>query len=223
VSFVNQVSHELKTPLTNVRLYAELLEDHLPEEDGVAQQRLGVLLAECRRLSRLITNVLTFARAQRSGLTLHPQPACVDDLVRELGAQFAPAFEAKGIAPRLELGAARAVKVDGDALTQMLGNLLGNVEKYAPRAPVVVRTEQEPGRVRITVADGGPGIPAADQERVFEPFVRLGGASHEAVPGTGIGLSIARDLARLHGGDLRCLRVPSGACFALTLAVEELA
>ena len=225
VSFVNQVSHELKTPLTNVRLYAELLEDHLPEDDGVAHQRLGVLLAECRRLGRLITNVLTFARAQKSTSTiaLHPQPACVDDVVRELAAQFGPALGAKAVAVRLEAGAPRAVKVDADALSQMLGNLLGNVEKYAPGAPVVVRTEQEPGGVRVTVHDGGPGIPAADRERVFEPFVRLGGASHEAVPGTGIGLGIARDLARLHGGDLRAVAAERGACFVVTLAAEELA
>jgi signal transduction histidine kinase len=229
VSFVNQVSHELKTPLTNVRLYAELLEDHLPEDDGVAHQRLGVLLAECRRLGRLITNVLTFARAQKSTgtIALHPAPASVDQLVRELADQFAPAFAAKGIALQIEAAAPRPVKVDGDALAQMLGNLFGNVEKYAPGAPLRVRTEQERGRVRISVEDGGPGVPAGARERVFEPFVRLGGTGHEAVPGTGIGLGIARDLARLHGGDLRCLpterATERGARFELTLAVEEVA
>ena len=86
--------------------------------------------------------------------------------------------------------------VDADALAQILGNLFGNVEKYAPGAPFDVSTAQETGRVRIDVADGGPGIPPEARERVFEPFVGLGGAGHEAVPGTGIGLGIARDLAR---------------------------
>jgi signal transduction histidine kinase len=223
VSFVNQVSHELKTPLTNVRLYAELLEDHLPDEDAVARERLGILLAECRRLGRLITNVLTFARTQRSTIALHPSPASIDELARELAEQFAPAFAGKGIAVELEAHAGRPVRVDGDAVAQMLGNLFGNVEKYAPGAPVCVRTTQEPGRVRIDVEDGGPGIPADARDRVFEPFVRLGGAGHEAVPGTGIGLGIARDLARLHGGDLRCLPSARGAHFELTLAVEEIA
>jgi signal transduction histidine kinase len=221
VSFVNQVSHELKTPLTNVRLYAELLEDHLPDEDAVGHERIGVLLAECRRLGRLITNVLTFARAQRSTIALHPSPASVDDLVRDLCEQFAPAFAAKGIAVQIDAAAPRPVKVDADALAQMVGNLFGNVEKYAPGAPLRVRTAQEPGRVRIHVEDGGPGIPPAARERAFEPFVRLGGAGHEAVPGTGIGLGIARDLARRHGGDLRCLEAVAGAHFELTLAVEE--
>jgi signal transduction histidine kinase len=223
VSFVNQVSHELKTPLTNVRLYAELLEDHLPEEDGVAQERLKILLGECRRLGRLITNVLTFARTQKSAVALHLAPAAVDDLVRELSEQFAPAFAAKGIAVHLLAAAKHPVLVDGDALAQILGNLFGNVEKYAPGAPLEVRTAQEPGRVRIDVEDGGPGIPAEARQRIFEPFVRLGGAGHEAVPGTGIGLGIARDLARLHGGDLRCVAGTRGARFELTLTVGEVA
>ena len=229
VSFVNQVSHELKTPLTNVRLYAELLEEHLPEDDPVARQRLDVLLGECRRLGRLITNVLTFARWQRSAPALRRERAVVDDVVRELGSQFTPAFAAKGIALEVRAGAPRAVRVDADALAQILGNLLGNVEKYAPGAPAVVTTAQSPGAVQVTVADGGPGIPPGARERVFGPFVRLEGPSHEAVPGTGIGLGIARDLARLHGGDLRCVDgtagadPPRGACFVLTLAVEEIA
>jgi signal transduction histidine kinase len=96
------------------------------------------------------------------------------------------------------------------------------VEKYAPGAPVTIRTEQAPGVLRVTVADGGPGIPAAERERVFEPFVRLVPPGHEAVPGTGIGLGIARDLARLHGGDLTCVASARGACFLLTLSVQEI-
>jgi len=223
VSFVNQVSHELKTPLTNVRLYAELLEEHLPDDDPVARRRLEVLLGECRRLSRLITNVLTFARAgQRAAAPSAPDPVSVDDVVRDLVEQFAPAFQARGVRVAFEAGAPRAVGADADAVAQIVGNLFGNVEKYAPCAPLAVRTQQEPGRLRITVHDGGPGIPAAARERVFEPFVRLGGEGLEAVPGTGIGLGIARDLARAHGGDLRIVPAERGACFEVTLAVKEL-
>jgi len=122
---------------------------------------------------------------------------------------------------RLQTAATHPVLIDGDALAQILGNLFGNVEKYAPGAPLYVRTAQEAGRVRIAVEDCGPGIPPEARERIFEPFVRLGGAGHEAVPGTGIGLGIARDLARLHGGELRCLDGTRGARFELTLTVGE--
>jgi signal transduction histidine kinase len=221
VSFVNQVSHELKTPLTNVRLYAELLEEHVA--DPVGRQRLAVVVAESQRLGRLITNILTFSRAEKGALTVQPAPGCVDDVVRGLLDQFAPGFESSGVTARFRAGAPHRVRVDVDALTQILGNLLGNVEKYAPRGPVVVRTDAAPPVTRITVEDEGPGIPAADRERVFEPFVRLGTASHEGVPGTGIGLGIARDLARRHGGELRVLPSERGAHFEVILITEEVA
>jgi len=221
VSFVNQVSHELKTPLTNVRMYAELLEEHV--EDPVGRQRLSVVVAESQRLGRLINNILTFSRAEKGALTVQPAPACVDDVVRGLLDQFAPGFEASGVSARFDPGAPHRVRVDVDALTQIMGNLLGNVEKYAARAPVVVRTASAPPITRITVEDEGPGIPATDHERVFQPFVRLGSASHEGVPGTGIGLGIARDLARRHGGELRVLPSERGARFEVILITEEVA
>jgi signal transduction histidine kinase len=223
VSFVNQVSHELKTPLTNVRMYAELLEDHVDPHDDVGRRRLGIVVAESQRLGRLITNVLTFSRAEKGRLSVQPAPGCVDEVVGELLAQFAPGFEASGITARFHPGAPHRVRIDADALAQILGNLLGNVEKYAARGELLVSTHGEPPLTRITIADEGPGIPAAERERVFEPFVRLGSSSHEGVPGTGIGLGIARDLARKHGGDLRVVPSEQGACFELTLTTEEIA
>jgi signal transduction histidine kinase len=221
VSFVNQVSHELKTPLTNVRMYAELLEDQI--EDPVGRRRLAVVVAESQRLGRLITNILTFSRAEKGALTVQPTAASVDDVVRSLLDQFAPGFEACGVSARFVADAARRVRVDADALRQILGNLLGNVEKYAPRGVVVVRTAGAGPVTRITVEDEGPGIPAPERERVFAPFVRLGAPSHEGVPGTGIGLGIARDLARRHGGDLRLLPSEKGALFEVILVTEEVA
>jgi signal transduction histidine kinase len=221
VSFVNQVSHELKTPLTNVRMYAELLEDQI--DDPVGRRRLGIVVAESQRLDRLISNILTLSRAENGTLNLQPGPGCVDDIVRGLIDQFAPVFEACGVAPRLVPEAPGRVRIDADALTQILGNLLGNVEKYAPHGAVVVRTRSAPPLTRITVEDEGPGIPTAEHQRVFQPFVRLGTAHHEGVPGTGIGLGIARDLARKHGGDLRLVPTARGALFEVILRTEEVA
>jgi signal transduction histidine kinase len=221
VSFVNHVSHELKTPLTNVRMYAELLEEDV--EDEVGRRRLGVVVSESQRLGRLITNILTFARAEKGTLAVQPAAACVDDVVRGLLDQFAPSFEASGVTTRFDAGAPRRVRVDVDALTQILGNLLGNVEKYAPRGPLLVRTDAAPPITRILVEDSGPGIPSSERERVFLPFVRLGTASHEGATGTGIGLGLARDLARRHGGELRVLPAERGARFEVILITEEVA
>jgi signal transduction histidine kinase len=221
VSFVNQVSHELKTPLTNVRMYAELLEESV--DDDVGRQRLGVVVSESQRLGRLITNILTFSRAEKGALTVQPVPGCVDDIVRGVIDQFAPGFESSRVTARLDGNAVERVRVDADALSQILGNLLSNVEKYAPGGPVVVRTAAALPVTRITIEDEGPGIPTVDRERVFEPFVRLGTPSHEGVTGTGIGLGIARDLARRHGGDLRVLDSDRGARFEVILITEEVA
>jgi signal transduction histidine kinase len=223
VSFVNQVSHELKTPLTNVRLYAELLEEHVEPHDQAGRRRLGIVVAESQRLGRLITNILTFSRAEKGALNVQPSAGCVDEVVRGLLDQFAPGFEACGVTVRFMAEAPRRVRLDADALTQILGNLLGNVEKYAPHGEVVVRTNALGPVTRITVEDAGPGIPPAMRERVFAPFVRLGAPSHEGVPGTGIGLGIARDLCRRHGGDLRLLPSSQGAQFEVILITEEVA
>ncbi|MCA9537350.1 MAG: HAMP domain-containing histidine kinase [Myxococcales bacterium] len=220
VSFVNQVSHELKTPLTNIRMYAELLEDELFDADPKAQRHLGVIVDESRRLSRLIANILTFARQQRDKLAIRPAPGVVDQLVSAVVEQFGLALAARGIEVKFEGAAKASVKVDADALGQILGNLLSNVEKYAAGTQVHIRTRQADGFTEIEVADQGPGIPPAQRARVFEPFHRLGGALTEGVTGTGIGLGIARALARLHGGDLTLERSDTGARFVARLRTE---
>lgn len=217
VTFVNQVSHELKTPLTNIRLYAELLDSELDTHDP-ARARLAVITQETRRLGRLIANVLSFARGQRRALTLYPRPLVLDHLVREVVAQHAPALGERGVRVETDLAAPDPLLVDGDALTQILGNLLGNVEKYAAAGGLArVTTRLRGAWVEVRVADLGPGIPARQARRVFEPFYRVRGDLTEGVSGTGIGLAVARDLARLHGGDLVLEPAPRGAVFLLTL------
>ncbi len=217
VSFVNQVSHELKTPLTNIRMYAELLEDELTDEHERAARYVRVVVQESQRLSRLIANVLSFARARRDQLQIRRGAAVADEVVRDVVEQFAPSLEAVGVSPELHLGAPEAMELDADALGQILGNLLSNVEKYAASGGrVEIRTEAAPGELRLTVRDHGPGIPGHARARVFEPFQRLGEGLSD-VAGTGIGLGIARDLARLHGGDLTLEPGDGGATFLLRL------
>lgn len=204
VGFVSQVSHELKTPLTNIRLHAELLEEQLPEEEARARERVAVIVGECRRLSRLIGNVLTFARQQRDQLRLDPRPAVPDEVVQETVASFAPALATRGLQVHLMLAAGRRVRLDRDALEQILGNLLTNVEKYAAAGGAVwVRIAAPPGRTVLEVRDAGPGIPPGREDFIFEPFARLHDHLSEGSAGTGIGLTIARELARRHGGELR--------------------
>jgi len=218
VSFVNQVSHELKTPLTNIRMYAELLEQNLDSDDEQSKRHVGVLVSESQRLSRLIGNILTFGRKERQTLKLRPAPGSVDACVASVLSQFKPALEARGIEVASRLDANRTVMIDADAIGQIVGNLVSNVEKYASAGKrLYVESKQDGDSVRVTVSDEGPGVPEKDRKRVFEPFYRVSDKLTDGVAGTGIGLTIARELARLHGGDLALVPSEHGAKFVVTL------
>lgn len=217
VSFVNQVSHELKTPLTNIRMYAEMLEGQLAEEESVPRKYVHVIVSESQRLSRLIGNVLTFSRKERNALRLHPAEGCVDETVAEIAEQFRESLDRQGITLHFEPGAPAPCRFDPDAVQQVLANLLSNAEKYATGATVVnIATRQENGHIMVTVRDDGPGIPRRERERIFAPFYRVSNRSTDGVAGTGIGLAIARDLARRHGGDLVLDASASGATFVFS-------
>ena len=222
VSFVNQVSHELKTPLTNIRMYAEMLERELPAEDERAHGRIGVVVAESQRLSRLIGNILTFSRQQRNALKINRRPGIVDSTLQACLDHFRPALEAKGIAVQFAPAATQPAEFDADLLEQVVGNLISNVEKYAAGGKLLrLASEQEGDQVHVLVSDAGEGIQSRERERVFRPFHRIDDKLTEGVAGTGIGLSIARELARLHGGDLALVPAVNGACFRLTLRCPQ--
>ncbi|HVR74819.1 MAG TPA: HAMP domain-containing sensor histidine kinase [Planctomycetota bacterium] len=218
VTFVNQVSHELKTPLTNIRMYGELLQASLREEEGKTRDHVDIIVSESRRLSRLIGNILTFARKGRGSLRLHRRPGVVDETIGTVIERFRPSLSTRGVEVRFVGSAPRRVSLDADALEQILNNLLSNVEKYAPDSEVVeVESRQDGTATSIVVADRGPGIPEKSAEDVFQPFRRLSDKLTDGVAGTGLGLSIARELARLHGGDVRLSPSERGARFEVTL------
>ncbi len=219
VDFVTQVSHELKTPLTNIRLYAELADLQLGDEDERTRGRLSVVISECERLTRLINNILAFSRQRRGALELCERWVDVDGVVRSVLERFEPALAAKDIECSFSGGVDEPVYADPDAIGQIIANLVSNVEKYgASGGRLDVTTSRDERQTAITVADRGPGIPAAHRERIFEPFHRISDRLSDGATGTGIGLTIARELARCHGGDLRLRSGEHGACFELTLA-----
>ena len=222
VSFVNQVSHELKTPLTNIRMYAELLERDLEkvddEQSAKPRRRLDVINAEAQRLSRLIGNVLTFARQKKKTLQISPTRLDPVTLVMQIAERFSPSLEEKGIQLQLEGQSASPLNLDADFIEQILGNLISNVEKYAASGKsLTIRTTTSDHDVTIDVIDAGPGIPKPFHSSVFEPFERLNN-DLRASTGTGIGLSIARDLARIHRGNVTLEPSEKGCWFRVRLA-----
>ncbi|MCA9218466.1 MAG: HAMP domain-containing histidine kinase [Planctomycetales bacterium] len=224
VNFVNQVSHELRTPLTNIRMYAELLATDLDrlnddEDDNTARRHLNVIADESTRLSRLITNVLTFARKQRSALSIRCRDVVIDDVIQSVVEQFRPSLTRLDIDVALDLDASAPFCGDNDAIGQILGNLIGNVEKYAADGKsIVIKSRQSDGNriVQIDVVDYGPGIEPKYRDAIFEPFKRVSDRI-ESATGTGIGLAISRELARLHGGALEIVDSAHGAHFRLTI------
>lgn len=218
VSFVNQVSHELKTPLTNIRLYAELLKEGLDEGDESAAAYLAVIDSESGRLARLIGNVLTFAKESRHGLVLNPTPAIPEESVRKAAGSFLPSFEAKGIRLELDLAAPERAVLDPDIVEQIVNNLLSNGEKYAASGRFIgLSLRREDGDLVLRASDRGPGIPAKLRDKIFLPFFRISDRSTEGVTGAGIGLAVVRSLARLHGGDARVVPSDTGAVFEVRL------
>jgi signal transduction histidine kinase len=217
VTFVNQVSHELKTPLTNLRLYTDLLSSKLPQDRPDLIRYANVLVSEGERLARLVHNVLTFGQGQRQGHIVHPSWIVPDEVVTQVVDRFRQSLASHGLEPVLELDAGEQLYLDPDLLTQAIGNLLNNVEKYAPGSNLVMRTRLDDARLTVDVEDTGPGVNEKDWERIFLPFERGSSSITEGVCGAGIGLALTRGLARAHGGDLTIEPRDTGVCFRLTL------
>ncbi|MBQ0757952.1 MAG: HAMP domain-containing histidine kinase, partial [Amphritea sp.] len=227
VNFVNQVSHELKTPLTNVRLYTEMLEQELTDDEPIAQRYLGVIGSEAGRLSRLIENVLSFSRSKREGVSVRYQQGIIDSCIGQVVELFTPVLRARKLTIRFTGKASHLCHFDSEALEQILNNLLSNCEKYAAEGQFVDINSWQKDRSGslysyIRVSDFGPGVSADESEKLFEPFYRGSDELTEGVSGTGIGLGLARDLARAHQGELiveqsSSAEATSGASFLLTL------
>lgn len=209
-AFVLEAAHELRTPLAGVQASAETL--LLTDPDPAERERLTAgVVREARRAGRLADDLLLMARIDR-GLELRRRPCDLGDLARGV---VEVAAERDGPAVTLTGSGTVPVDADPDRVTQVIVNLVDNARRAAgPTGHVEVHVG--PGR-RVLVRDDGPGIPPADRERVFERLVRLDEARSRDHGGAGLGLSIARGIARAHGGDLRLLDDGPGAVFELTL------
>ena len=225
--FVSNVSHELKTPLTSIRMFADLLaEKRVPDEARQATY-LRIIAAEASRLTRLINNVLDFARLER-GVRVPPgeyRDCDLVDAVRDVAETCAPHLEAAGISFHSEIEAeSLPIRGDRDALAQIILNLVSNAEKYGGQDVLVrVRRQETPAGALgcVDVLDRGAGIPAKQVRTVFEPFHRLDDSLSSGIPGSGLGLTLARRMARAHGGDVTYSpRAGGGSCFTLTVPLR---
>jgi signal transduction histidine kinase len=203
--FVSGVSHELRTPLAQIRWFAELLHLGKLRSDEERARSAGIIDQEARRLTYLVENVLNFSRAEKGTNRITPATLDLDSEMRDAVEMFAPLARSRRMSVRPAPPTGLTVGADRDALRQILLNLLDNAAKYGPAGQTIsVGAGPAPAtngaRVRFWVEDQGPGIPATDRDRVWEPYVRLSRDAESATGGSGIGLSVVRELVALHGG-----------------------
>jgi signal transduction histidine kinase len=209
--FVSGVSHELRTPLAQIRWFAELLHMGKLRSEEERGRSAGIIDQEARRLTYLVENVLNFSRAEKGTNRISPAPADLDHEIADVLELFAPLARARRMTVASALNANAVVSFDRDALRQILLNLLDNAVKYGPAGQTITVSSEVVGdRARISVEDQGPGIPHVDRQRVWEPYVRLNRDVESATGGSGIGLSVVRELVTLHGGRTRAEGAPSG-------------
>lgn len=214
VNFVSQVSHELKTPLTNITLYAELLKEQQEEYDAEEQAYTEVIINESQRLSRLIQNILSFTKTPKIHLTTFN----LSETLQQVAHTFSPSFANKGINLVLAIPADIMLTSDIDRVTQIIYNFLSNAEKYAAQGKQVdLRLQATADYIDIQVRDYGQGIANKEHKLIFNPFYRIKSTITEGVSGTGIGLTIAKQLATTLKAEILVTNTNPGVCFTLRL------
>lgn len=213
---LGEVAHELRTPLTALDGYVEGLIDGVfaPSPEVFAS-----LSEELRRLHRLANDLSSLSRVQEQGLDLHLVDADLADLARRAATRLAPQFDDAQVELVVNAGTALPVHADPDRMTQVLTNLLGNALLATPAGGTVTVTARPTGRGgEVVVFDTGVGLSGPDVERVFERFYRAPGQPRRSA-GSGIGLTIARGIARGHGGEVTASSAGAGLGASFTVVV----
>ncbi len=242
-NFVSSVSHELRAPIASVRLMAEGLERGKISEPAKQREYFRFITQECRRLSSMIENVLDFARIEQGRKQYEFEPTDVAGLIEQTVKLMEPYAAERGVRlvsnvppascrvpgdadgdARQDAGGTIVATIDGQAIQQALINLLDNAIKHSSSgSEVLVALSLNPdcSVLNLAVTDDGPGIPAAEQEKIFERFYRLGSELRRETPGVGIGLSIVKHVVEAHEGKVRVeSEVGKGSRFVIELPLN---
>lgn len=224
-SFVAQATHELRTPLTNIRLYVEQLVDEGEEDAALRARAINVINQEARRLERIVGDMLSVSEMEAGSIALRSDDVRLDQLFDSLQMDYVAQATDKHIALKFEMPPKiPVIQGDRDKICLALHNLISNALKYTPDGgAVTVRVGVAPDEtVSVEVRDTGIGIAPEQAEKVFERFFRADDARVGEITGSGIGLALAREVARLHGGDITVDSVlDEGSTFTLTIPGAE--
>lgn len=213
--FVADASHELRTPLSVIQASLDVVEKE--EQDRMSplsQQVITDLKQEVRRMGRLTGDLLTLARSDAEVMELRRESFNMQELLQRAQRAIQPQAEAQQVTLVLTPGESLPMLADPDRIFQLLLVLLDNAVKYTPAGGKVSLTATRPngenGKLLITVADTGPGLPQAEREKIFERFYRLDSSRSREAGGAGLGLAIARAIAEAHGGSISVVDAPTG-------------
>jgi signal transduction histidine kinase len=222
--FVANVSHDLKTPLSVIRMFGETLEMDRVSGEAKRHEYYHVITREAERLSRLIDNVLDFSRIEGGRRAYDIVPTAVEPLVRETVEAFEYPLAQRAFAVTVDVAPdVGEVPLDADAVGQALANLIDNAMKYSEARRVVRLTAARgDGWLTLSVEDEGIGIPRAEQSRIFDKFYRVGRSETQGRRGSGVGLALVRHVAEAHGGAVTVESEPGrGSRFTLRFPVTR--
>lgn len=211
-ALVAEVSHDIRTPLMAISSFAELLSrENLPAD--MRSDYSKRMKANCQALNQLVNEVLDIAKVEAGGLNLRVVETCVREKAEEAIGALDPLAKQKGLSLQLSVAASvpETVVLDPLRLWQVINNLVGNAIKFSKEGAIAIRLSVENGETLVVdVVDVGIGVYPEMQSRLFEPFVQGGGSSAGRFGGSGLGLTLARDLCRAMGGDLTLVKSEPG-------------
>ena len=213
--FVSSVTHELKTPLTNIRMYIEMLEQGIARDRKREAEYFQILDSEGARLSRLINNVLELSKLEKSQRHIDMQSGTFEDVVEEVEKVMGVKFKQEDFSLNVEWGRIEPFQYDREVMIQVLINLIENSIKFGQGAAVrqiTIRTGYENGCMNISVADTGPGIPRQALKKVFDDFYRVDNSLTRTTRGTGIGLALVKKFITLMGGTVKAVNNDGPGC-----------
>ncbi len=221
--FVSSVSHELKTPLTAIRMFAETLRMGRSPDQHTQAEYLDTIINESERLTRLLNNVLDFSQIEQGKKTYHLVPTSLVEVVHTAARALEYPLAQQGFDLRLDIkDNLPVVNADGDALQQAILNLLTNAMKYSGASREIdLRLQRQNGQAVIQVTDYGVGIAREEQTAIFENFYRVLTPESKLIPGTGLGLTLVAHVAKAHGGSVEVQSAPGeGSTFSIYLPLE---
>ena len=221
--FVSNASHELKTPLSTIKILIETLLYQDPMDPAMVKDFLGDVNAEIDRLNRIVSDLLTLVNMDSGGMKLNLAEMRLNTLLEEQVKRLLPLARENGI--EINLSMKEEISISGDSLKlqQVIYNVIDNAIKYTPRGGEVETTLTRSGkRAVIRISDTGIGIPAEDLPHIFDRFYRVDKARSRATGGTGLGLSIVKQIVQMHGGDIRASSAEGkGTTFEIELPLQQ--